>query len=1137
MVRKDTEKDFQIRIRNLTYNENVYQVSVDEQKQILVVSTSNKKYYKQIQIGDMQRANIKLQNAQSNVQYYIRENLWQTLQKYCNEQYKAIGDPSFVFWKAFGLFQEGSPNEAINELTQIYHKKEIQYASIIALIYYHQSCQSVDREALQNLKFEEQAERRLTNDKALCLASLFYSYSGEHRKSKELLDDIQSQGINSRIAQAWSFLLEGSTKNVDKAIELFEALYNEQNDQNKNIESLMGRAKANELKRKFEVTLNTLNEIIVLYTDFKSVQIEKAKFLMILGNWEQLQESVSQILYDEPNNIIALQLQAFITFIREGDIELGCEKLDILIKVIQKQEQKNTQLMHKVAQLFSRISGKNKQILNTTLNLCLQCKKSNPLNANYASELAVQYLMLNDYEKAYGLFQEAAALDETKIDCLIGMIQCRLYQGVIEDAEQQIEFLNQINSQEERTPEIAYLEYLLASKKTQNDPKGTIRFVDEALKLHIQSTKLLSPNFEYYIQLNPNFLLQLSQAYLSQIGMKEMLSGNQPSNGSVAKGTKLLDTITKQIPGLVSAYLLLAKGKMSLGQQSDALKSINKVIEFDSKNEEAYVLSALIASQSKNYSLAQNNLQQAISNNFMIRENPLFMLVKGEVEYAMGNFLNCEQTMEAAYEIPEVKDQNIQKNSNNQQQILQFGEKDRCQIFLLYAKALSKNNKAKDAKKIMNLAIGQFANTPEEVNVFIANSEIAINSGDVKKAISILKGVQQDSPYFLRAKQILADVYLEQLRDKRNYAKCYTDMVDLDQSFENYKLLGDALVKIREMEDAAKAYEKAAILKPEDQEIIRLLGSSLCQTHDFQRALDYYENALGQNPKRIDLILGLGQLCIQIKNFKRAEQVLRPEVFTLDEYQEKSFSVLKKNMQGFYLIAKLHLKKQTPNEIKPIEMYRKAIKKAIQLQTEVIEKAKQESEDVENERKYIGQLFLELAKYTIKYERNEQAALAILQECNKYVQDQENVLELEAEIYLNGGQKADCENKCNILLKLNANNDFASLTLAELLLQKNDYSQAIEQFKKILQDRPNNYGILSKLIDFFRRTFQIQQANAYIERAEKKATNKNDPGLCYCKALFYKYNRQIYKQYISKFKINKKKKYYLFQIFNKKKQK
>ena len=52
--------------------------------------------------------------------------------------------------------------------------------------------------------------------------------------------------------------------------------------------------------------------------------------------------------------------------------------------------------------------------------------------------------------------------------------------------------------------------------------------------------------------------------------MKEMLEGAEsPSpTGPVGKGLKLLESITKQIPGFLPAYLLLAKGKLSVGSEA-----------------------------------------------------------------------------------------------------------------------------------------------------------------------------------------------------------------------------------------------------------------------------------------------------------------------------------------------------------------------------------------------------------------------------------------------------------------------------------------------------------------------------------------------------------------------------------------
>jgi tetratricopeptide repeat protein 21B len=67
------------------------------------------------------------------------------------------------------------------------------------------------------------------------------------------------------------------------------------------------------------------------------------------------------------------------------------------------------------------------------------------------------------------------------------------------------------------------------------------------------------------------------------------------------------------------------------------------------------------------------------------------------------------------------------------------------------------------------------------------------------------------------------------------------DLIEAEASFDNYRLMGDALMKIHEPEDASKAYEEARKLKPEDDTIIRQIGAALTQTYDYNRAIQYYE--------------------------------------------------------------------------------------------------------------------------------------------------------------------------------------------------------------------------------------------------------------------------------------------------------
>eukprot|EP00164_Ancoracysta_twista_P003763 GFYU01005046.1.p1 GENE.GFYU01005046.1~~GFYU01005046.1.p1 ORF type:complete len:200 (-),score=62.18 GFYU01005046.1:28-627(-) len=57
-TRKDQPDAFQWRIRNLPYPKDVYDVSVDEEGRRVVIKTSNKKYYKRIEIPDMDRLSL-----------------------------------------------------------------------------------------------------------------------------------------------------------------------------------------------------------------------------------------------------------------------------------------------------------------------------------------------------------------------------------------------------------------------------------------------------------------------------------------------------------------------------------------------------------------------------------------------------------------------------------------------------------------------------------------------------------------------------------------------------------------------------------------------------------------------------------------------------------------------------------------------------------------------------------------------------------------------------------------------------------------------------------------------------------------------------------------------------------------------
>lgn len=54
---------------------------------------------------------------------------------------------------------------------------------------------------------------------------------------------------------------------------------------------------------------------------------------------------------------------------------------------------------------------------------------------------------------------------------------------------------------------------------------------------------------------------------------------------------------------------------------------------------------------------------------------------------------------------------------------------------------------------------------------------ISVESGDIKKAMSILKSVKSDSAYFVESRKLLADIHLQHLKSRKGYAKCYYEII------------------------------------------------------------------------------------------------------------------------------------------------------------------------------------------------------------------------------------------------------------------------------------------------------------------------------------------------------------------------
>ena len=133
---------------------------------------------------------------------------------------------------------------------------------------------------------------------------------------------------------------------------------------------------------------------------------------------------------------------------------------------------------------------------------------------------------------------------------------------------------------------------------------------------------------------------------------------------------------------------------------------------------------------------------------------------------------------------------------------LPFGQEERARIFLNLVNVYCETKSFDSAKRILSRAVGEFSGTPEEVRVMLAQADLAMKMGDTKKALNMLKKIQPDNRSFLQAKKKQAQIYLDELKDRNNYTRCYLEILDADQTVANFKMVASALMDIQEPEEA-----------------------------------------------------------------------------------------------------------------------------------------------------------------------------------------------------------------------------------------------------------------------------------------------------------------------------------------------
>ena len=144
-----------------------------------------------------------LQEVYSMVYYYSREKLWRQVFNTCKEGEKRFGDPFFTFWKAYSIYREGNPSQAVTEIQKIESKRELQWATIRASIFFHNKCKNVDTATVDSLAYMERDFSKNPSERAVVAAAYFEIFNGEKDNAEEILNNSHYDSPMMSVVRGW----------------------------------------------------------------------------------------------------------------------------------------------------------------------------------------------------------------------------------------------------------------------------------------------------------------------------------------------------------------------------------------------------------------------------------------------------------------------------------------------------------------------------------------------------------------------------------------------------------------------------------------------------------------------------------------------------------------------------------------------------------------------------------------------------------------------------------------------------------------------------------------------------------------------------------------------------------------------
>uniref|UniRef100_A0AAY5F632 Tetratricopeptide repeat domain 21A n=1 Tax=Electrophorus electricus TaxID=8005 RepID=A0AAY5F632_ELEEL len=950
-----------------------------------------------------------------------------------------INDPVLLFFKAFGTLNEGRIQEAIRELHQLRYKPQICLCSVMALLCAYRQNKITDREAISELDSCLKMTRRTAEDKALYYGALLYWILGQNEKAREYIEKmLKLSNTSSQVCTTgWIALTSKNDVERSHAVRYFDDGLRDSKD----VFGLMGKIEYFKLRQNEYRALDMVNQIIASYPDFIPALHLKMNIFMSLYNWEQTAEVAKRILEVDAHSLKALQMMTIISAAKDGDMR---KYLHHLLSAVEVTEPSTPSLHVELTMPISRV-----------VRYRLRSVSRAPGDAALVSELGYFFTLQYRYKEALRWYTKALNMDPGS-------------RPALEECQTMMSFT---------TVQMTLLQAMVAQKKGVDHDK-VAGLLKKAVDFHLQTLQGLPHGVDYLQRLDIIFLLQVVNMHLAS---------SQPLPFGLKHSNMILKAVIKAAPGLLASCYYMAHVKFLTGMchQLQLTSHIKVLGNSELTMPEMHLLQAKLYLHAGDHSKCLSSLESGVSHNFEVshRTMPQYNLIKARALKGSGKLVEAIQCLRMVMSMSGVR-------MLTEGQDPPVTQSERVSVFLELADTLRLNGEQSEATKVMQDAIWQFKETSEEIRVLVANVDLALSKDDVDTAFNILKNIKPGKHSYTKAKEQIAHIYLEKLRNKKLYIACYREICEQLPGPHSYVLLADAFMKIQEPEKAIEVYQEAVQMAPKDAMFAKKIGQALVKTHQYDKAVNYYETVLSTSPQYC-VCLELTALLLKLKHFERAQQILERALDHKDCMEQTTMmndvKLLRVLVKVFSARNELFLHCDNP----PLQIY--------DLQQKILRQLPfEQPKSRDEQRRVTAAVCCDQAQEYCRsgdLERAQQCYSEALTYCPE---------DTEASLYYEHHKLDFCEDHCLKILKHDKNHTATTMLLADVRFRKNQKEAAIKLYTDIIHQHPDNFRALASLLHMLRRVGRLDDVLLFFKTCESYSpTTVTEPGYNYCKGLYY----------------------------------